>query len=151
MLRAAQSILGCGDLAWDAVQETLLRVWGKGWLPGEPLGALVHLTARSSLHQLRCQRRRSFHEAKVGEEYEACCAEDPLAALENTELAQNVRRALRSLTDEYRVVLELYEFGGESYDAIAERLGLPVGTVRSRLSRGRALLRDRLQADFEAA
>ena len=58
MLSAARAILASEDLAWDAVQETLLRVWFHGELPPEPRGVLVSLARRSSLHILRCRRRR---------------------------------------------------------------------------------------------
>jgi len=151
MLRAAEAILGSEDLAWDAVQETLLRIWTRGWLPESPERALVHLTVKSSLHQRRCHSRRNYHEEQAAELRGTCCDEHPLAAFEEEERAQIVREVIRGLTEEHRAVLELYEFHGESYESIAGRLDLPVGTVRSRLSRGRALVRKRLLAEFDAA
>ena len=45
------------------------------------------------------------------------------------------------ISEEFRTVLELFEFHGESYEDIAEQLDLPIGTVRSRLFRARAMLR----------
>ena len=146
MQRAAQSILGSEDLAWDAVQETLLRLWVSGFLPEEPGGALVHLTVKSSLHQLRCQRRRNYHESRETELGGPCCEEDPFEQLEGSERAEAVREAIQGLADEYRHVLELYDLEGESYAEIAGRLDVPIGTVRSRLHRGRTLLRERLHA-----
>ncbi|MEM7306180.1 MAG: sigma-70 family RNA polymerase sigma factor [Planctomycetota bacterium] len=151
MVRAARSILGSEDLAWDAVQETLLRAWVRGSLPGEARSVLVHLAIKSSLHLLRCQRRRNDHESQAGEGAPVCCDEHPLAALDHAETARVVRDAVAGLTQEYRAVVELFEFQGESYEAIAARLSLPIGTVRSRLSRGRRLLRDRLLAHYRAA
>ncbi len=151
LLRAAKSILSSEDEAWDAVQETLLRVWLRGWLPERPTAALVHLTVLSSLHLLRCGRRRARRESEHAETSERCCDEDPLAALESDERARTVREAVRSLAEEHRAVLELFEFEGASYASIAERLDVPIGTVRSRLNRGRALLRQRLLAKVDAA
>ena len=152
MVRACEAVLGSEDLAWDAVQETLLRVWGNGWLPRQPAAALVHLAVKSSLHQLRCMRRRSDHEARRDEELGApCCEEDPLAVLEDADERRVVQEAVRGLTVEYRAVLELFAFDGESYESIAARLGVPLGTVRSRLNRGKALLRERLQSRIDAA
>lgn len=150
LVRAAREILGSEDLAWDAVQETLLRLWLRGWLPENPEGALVHLVVKSSLHQLRCQRRRHFHESQEPEDHGPCCEEDPLALLEGAERAAIVREAIEDMADEYRAVLELFEFHGESYEAIAEQLEVPIGTVRSRLSRGRDLLRQRLLSRIPA-
>lgn len=152
MLRAAVGILGSEDLAWDAVQETLLRVWTSGWLPERPTAALVHLTVKSSLHQLRCQRRRRDHEAAAERDPGSlCCEEDPLAVLEDAEGRRSVREAVKALAEDHRAVLELFAFQGESYESIARRLGVPLGTVRSRLSRGKAMLRERLVADEEEA
>ena len=150
MLRAAQNILGTEDLAWDAVQETLVRLWTRGWLPDEPVASLVHLTVKSSLHQLRCQRRRTDHELRGGDE-RPCCDEDPQLALESAEEARLVREVMGELTQDLRAVLELYEFEGQSYESIARRLELPIGTVRSRLSRGRTQLKARLASRFDAA
>jgi len=140
----ARAILGSDDRAWDAVQETLLRIWRKGWLPPDPGRVLAHLVVRSSLHQLRCDRRRRAHESRADAQLDRCCPEDPLGALEREERALLVRRALRFLSSEHRAVVELFAFDGESYERISERLGLPVGTVRSRLSRARTALRERL-------
>ena len=154
MLRAARSILGSEDLAWDAVQETLLRIWCHGWLPETPVRVLRHLVVRSSLHQLRCQRRRGHHEAHAHAahvEGEPCCEDDPLLMLEQAELARSLRESVRGLTAEYRAALELFAFEGESYEEIASRLDVPVGTVRSRLNRGRSLLRERLSESIEVA
>ena len=76
MLQAARRVLASDDLAWDAVQETLTRIWVRGWIPEEPGAALVHLTIKSSLHQLRCLRRRHHHEGRHAESGEVCCDEE---------------------------------------------------------------------------
>lgn len=151
MHRAAREVVGSDDLAWDAVQEALSRIWVQGWIPERPARALVHLAKKSGLHQLRCLRRRNHHESKSSSEAGYSCEHDPLAQLESEEKARIVREAVRNLTDEYRRVLELFEFEGHSYEAISEKLSVPVGTVRSRLSRGRALLREGLLNYFRAA
>jgi len=144
MLQAARAVLASDDLAWDAVQETLLRLWRSGSSVPTPRAVLRRLTVLSALHLARCLRRRGFHEdrASTGE---PCCAEDPLVDVASSELRLNLRAALANLTRGYREVFELYEFGGRDYQAIADALGVPIGTVRSRLARARRELRSRLE------
>lgn len=151
LLRAARSVLDCEDLAWDAVQETLLRIWNRGWLPDDPGPALVHLVRRSSLHLLRCRRRRRFHEHEAVQRRTPCCPEDPSIALEGDEHDRQVRACVERMAAEYREVLELFEFDGKSYAEIAEQLDLPVGTVRSRLHRARSLVREDLERSLSVA
>lgn len=74
---------------------------------------------------------------------------DPSAApgdrLEREELANQVRGALDTLSDEHRTVLVLRDIDGCDYEAMAKILDIPVGTVRSRLHRARLQLRDQLK------
>ena len=57
----------------------------------------------------------------------------------------DVQRALDSLAPEYRAAVVLCDIEGLSYEEIAATLGIKMGTVRSRIHRGRAQLRDALQ------
>lgn len=59
-------------------------------------------------------------------------------------LLDDLQRALDSLPDPFRVVVVLVEVQGYTYDEVADLMEIPVGTVRSRLSRARALLQKRL-------
>jgi RNA polymerase sigma-70 factor (ECF subfamily) len=68
----------------------------------------------------------------------------PAAALEDAEQRDAVRAALATLPPDQREVLLLREFDGLDYQQIADALELPEGTVKSRLNRARAALRDRL-------
>jgi RNA polymerase sigma-70 factor (ECF subfamily) len=61
------------------------------------------------------------------------------------ERAACIRAALASLSEEHRAILVLREMEGHDYDAIAEILELPVGTVRSRLHRARLQMRELLE------
>jgi RNA polymerase sigma-70 factor (ECF subfamily) len=60
-----------------------------------------------------------------------------------------VQAALQSLAEEYRTVLVMREMDGCDYDTIAEVLDLPVGTVRSRLHRARAQMRELLKETLQ--
>lgn len=146
MTSAAERVLGCADSALDAVQDTLVRVWSKGWLPEDPRGALCHLTRKASLQQLRAARRRCHHEECAAVDSSECLhGEDPAAILARREEVGRVRRAVSELPGPFRDVLELQAFEGLEYAELAARLELPVGTVRSRLHRARAALRERLE------
>jgi RNA polymerase sigma-70 factor, ECF subfamily len=70
---------------------------------------------------------------------------DPVAGLERRERAQALHRAIGELAEERRIVVILRDLEGLTYEEIAEALGLELGTVRSRLHRARAELRDRLE------
>jgi RNA polymerase sigma-70 factor (ECF subfamily) len=73
--------------------------------------------------------------------------DDPGSAVVSREAQAAVREHLRRLPPEYRAVLVLRELEGLSYGEIAEALGIPLGTVQSRIGRGRRRLRDLLLAD----
>ncbi len=68
----------------------------------------------------------------------------PGSTLERAENERRLHAALAELTPEHRAVLVLKELEGQKYDMIADVLGVPIGTVRSRLHRARLELRDRL-------
>jgi RNA polymerase sigma-70 factor (ECF subfamily) len=71
--------------------------------------------------------------------------ETPYEIAESSERQRHVQRALASLAQPYRTVVVLREIEDLSYDEIAEVLGVSEGTVKSRLTRGRELLRRKLQ------
>ncbi|MEK7832658.1 MAG: sigma-70 family RNA polymerase sigma factor, partial [Acidobacteriota bacterium] len=71
-------------------------------------------------------------------------ADDSMIAAEQREA---VTRAIASLPEKYRAALVLCDIEEKSYEEISEVLGLPVGTVKSRINRARNLLKDKLK-DF---
>ncbi|MEX0701423.1 MAG: sigma-70 family RNA polymerase sigma factor [Planctomycetales bacterium] len=76
-------------------------------------------------------------------------AASPSYALEVRERQTVVRAALAELSEEFRTVLILKEMEGLKYEEIAEIVGCPIGTVRSRIHRGRNELREKLRALLE--
>ncbi len=82
-----------------------------------------------------------------GEPTDASEASHPTRGLERAEEERKVQDALNRLSPEHRIVLVLKDIEGEKYETIAEVLGVPIGTIRSRLHRARAELRELLQAD----
>jgi RNA polymerase sigma-70 factor (ECF subfamily) len=74
---------------------------------------------------------------------------DPTLPLERAERSATIQRALDALAPDHRAVVVLKEFDGLRYEEVAAALGIPVGTVRSRLHRARCELRERLRGVVE--
>jgi RNA polymerase sigma-70 factor (ECF subfamily) len=68
----------------------------------------------------------------------------PCDAVEAAEIGEVVRRAISALPADYRTVVVLHDLQDLSYREIADVVGCPIGTVKSRLNRGRAALKERL-------
>jgi RNA polymerase sigma-70 factor (ECF subfamily) len=73
----------------------------------------------------------------------------PGHALEQEEQERRIKQALARLSPEHRAVLVMKDMEGQKYEAIAEALGVPIGTVRSRLHRARLELREVLEQTEE--
>ncbi|MES2296152.1 MAG: RNA polymerase sigma factor [Pseudomonadota bacterium] len=152
------ALLRCGsrDTAADVVQEVFMALIS-GQLKFDPLrGQLQHFlfgVARNVLLKHEAPRLRLLGLAPTGEADEDDTGSDgeiaseeaePLERLLSGEMAEQVRQALARLAPHYRDVLILYEMHELSYLEIAEICQVEIGTVRSRLSRGRAALARRL-------
>jgi RNA polymerase sigma-70 factor (ECF subfamily) len=74
---------------------------------------------------------------------------NPAACLELTELQGQVHQAIASLPPKLRAAIVLHDMEGLSYEEVAEALGCPVGTVKSRLFNGRSVLRRKLARYIE--
>jgi RNA polymerase sigma-70 factor (ECF subfamily) len=72
-------------------------------------------------------------------------AADPSSLLETQEQERLVRRAIDALPPHYRVAVILRDLEGLSYQEIADILGIPLGTVKSRINFGKRLLREKLR------
>jgi RNA polymerase sigma-70 factor (ECF subfamily) len=135
-------------LAEEIVQEAFLALWRnpggydqvrgpvRSWLMG-----MVHHRAVDAVRREEAQRRRS----EDAQARDVVVVEDPAeAVVEQLDLPQEreaVREALGELPAEQRQVIELMYFGGLTQSAISERLGLPLGTVKSRTLLGMRRMR----------
>jgi RNA polymerase sigma-70 factor (ECF subfamily) len=142
----AYRLTGNDDDAQDLVQEVLLRV-RKGlstYQPGNLEGWLSRITTNAFLDEVRRRRRRPAE--VLPEEPERVAPPTPGAdlSLESQVLPAEVQEALRRLPPEYRAAVVLCDVVGLSYEEIGATLDIPVGTVRSRIHRGRAQLREAL-------
>ena len=147
--------------AAEAAQEAFLSAWqGLAFFRGESSFAtwLYRLASNACVDLLR---REGRHQAAAGpslndEEAPLDVADGtpgPQEAAERRELREQIEEGLRALTPEHRQVLLLREMHQLSYDEIADTLELDVGTVKSRISRGRKQLRNFLlkTGNFSAA
>lgn len=143
----AYRLTGNDDDAKDLVQEVLLRV-RRGlatYRPGTMEGWLSRITTNAFLDEVRRRRRRPQEPLPLDPDRvlpSDLPADEALAA---SSLPDDVQAAIIRLPDEYRAAVVLCDVVGLSYNEIGDALGVPVGTVRSRIHRGRALLRDALR------
>ena len=133
--------------AQDLVQDVLLRV-RRGlvtYRPGSLEGWLSRITTNAFLDDVRRRRRRPT--VALADHADRTLVDegtDPDTVLASTTLSKDIQAALLALPDEFRAAVVLCDVVGLAYDEIAEELGVPIGTVRSRIHRGRAQLREAL-------
>lgn len=142
----------CGDanLAEDAAQEAFIRAWQHlpNYKPRSPFRNWVYrIATNAALDTLRRER-----ETEDVDEMPLATPEDgPEALVEKVERGERVRQAVLALPPASRAVLVLREYEGLSYQEIAETLGIPIGTVMSRLNYARGQLRKSLSSYLEVA
>lgn len=144
---------GSGDAAADIVQEAFMGLL-TGRLGYDPLrGQLQHflfgVARKLALKLDEARQRHPQLPEPLGDDGDldldaASDAAGPLARLLGNEMAEEVRRALSLLPPHYRDPVILYELHDLSYQEIATVCQVDIGTVRSRLARGRAALAKRL-------
>lgn len=141
--------------AHDLVQETLLRAY-QAWSRFEPgtncRAWLLRILTNAFINIYRKRRRqRRFASENRGDMLAAIYGEaddrapSPEDAVLDVTLADEVATALDSLHEDYRKVVELADLQDVRYRDIADTLGVPVGTVMSRLFRARRRLEQQLE------
>jgi RNA polymerase sigma-70 factor (ECF subfamily) len=146
MVRLARRLLGSEDLAWDAVQESLLSLWQAPARPAETRPWLIRTVIHRCLHIRRTLRRRWRHEERAGlAAVDVEVVDDPAHELDRDTVTRALRRAVSLLPLGQRRAFVLREMEGLGYQDIASRLCVPIGTVRSRLARARSALRQALR------
>jgi RNA polymerase sigma-70 factor (ECF subfamily) len=143
----ARVLTGRSWEAEDLLQDALLRAFrsfasfdptlsGKAWL--------FKIMKNAYIDRGRRERARAVDEEWMADPVPL--SPDPEDLLTRSLTAEAVREAIRRLPPIWREVIELREIEGLSYQEIADVIGKPIGTVMSRLSRGRDLLRVSLQS-----
>lgn len=149
------------DDAEDVMAEAISNAWNKldqlhdpahmeGWL-----FRILHHTFISHWRRRQCRQNREVELEPESDDHRFSLFEKlhqpfllwwgtPEKEFINTLLQEDIQRAIDDLPDAYRVVTVLVEVEGYSYEEAARLLGLPLGTIRSRLCRARGLLQQSL-------
>lgn len=138
----------CGDraLAEDVVQESFLSIWrrpgsyspDRGTVTAYILGTVHHKAVDAIRHEesLRRRERLSMEDAQVD------ALDQPVEEAWLSMRRDRVRRAVALLSAPQREALELAYFEGFTYSQVADKLGIPLGTAKTRLRDGMIRLRD---------
>jgi len=152
----AYRLTGSGADAEDLAQDVLLRVRTAlaRYRPGSLEGWLLRITTNLFYDRMR---HRARHPTEPLDDLEDPCeiapsgSPSPEDSALHGELRFVVQEALRLLPHQFRVAVLLCDLYQMSYEEIASTMGWRLGTVRSRIHRGRAMLRERLAPYVEAS
>lgn len=142
--RLAYRLTGNAHDAEDLTQEVFVRVYRSlpRYTPGSFEAWLHRITTNLFLDQVRRRRRVRFDAMPDdADDRLAGSEESPAQQHHDRTLDDDVQRALDALSPEFRAAVVLSDIEGLTYEEVAAALGVKLGTVRSRLHRGRAQLR----------
>lgn len=150
LLGVAQGMLQNADEAEEVVMETFRVAWEK--VPPPDVGPrglvpwLLQVTRNRAIDRLRARgRRRRLAERAGGLPQPVALASEPdESALPGWHVHRSVHAALAALPTEQREAVHLAYFEGDTHSEIAERLGIPIGTVKTRLRLAYGRLRESL-------
>jgi RNA polymerase sigma factor (sigma-70 family) len=146
--RLAYRLTGNPHDAEDLTQEVFVRVFRSlsSYTPGTFEGWLHRITTNLFLDSARRKQRIRFEGLADDMAHRLPGSEPtPAQAFDDAHLDGDVQAALKALPPEYRAAVVLCDIEGLSYEEIAATLGIKLGTVRSRIHRGRAQLRAALE------
>lgn len=145
--RLAYRLSGNRQDAEDLTQDVFIRVFRSldSYEPGNFPGWLHRITTNLFLDRVRRKSRLRMDGFGDGAEDRLLSHEVlPESAVHDANFDPDIEKALASLSDEFRVAVVLCDIEGLSYEEIADVLGIKLGTVRSRIHRGRTQLRETL-------
>ncbi len=155
--RFALRMSGSESLAEDVTHDVFLALMRDGAQYDATRGSLTtYLYAITRNRVLRLLAREKIYVVRDDEddnswEESFVAPDDPLADLSRREMTESVRQAVLALPLHYRELIILCYLQDTTYEEAARVTGCAIGTVRSRLSRGRGLLLEKLRAQREEA
>ena len=141
--RLAYRLTGNPHDAEDLTQEVFVRVFRSlsSYTPGTFEGWLHRITTNLFLDQVRRKARIRFDALPDDAERIRSHEPGPAQVYDDTHFDHDVQAALDALPPDFRAAVVLCDLEGLSYEEIAATLGIKIGTVRSRIHRGRSQLR----------
>lgn len=149
----AYRVMGDQERAADATQEAFIKAFKaiKQYRGGSFKSWLLRIVSNTCYDQIRYEKRRPSQPLE-SEDYESDYlpymvdeTERPEESLMRGELSEMLQYAINQLPEDQRLVLILSDVEGMNYQEVADIADVPLGTVKSRLSRARGKLRDILQ------
>ena len=143
----ALRILSDRNEAEDVLQDAFVQVWKTASSydegRGKPLGWFIMLVRSRAIDHLRSRRTRArVSESAANQNIPVDAGGTPAEEALSSEEQRAVRRALQALPEEQRIPIEMAYFGGLTQFEIAQRLGQPLGTVKTRIRTGMMHLRE---------
>jgi len=149
--RLAYRLAGNQHDAEDLTQETFVRVFRSlaSYRPGTFEGWLHRITTNLFLDMVRRRSRMRMEALPEDPDRIPSAGPEPEQVFSDTHLDPALQSALHDLPAEFRAAVVLCDVEGLSYEEIGATLGVKLGTVRSRIHRGRAALRAALERDAD--
>ena len=144
----AYRLTGNPDDAHDLVQEVLIRVRRglASYQPGSFEGWLWRITRNAFLDDIRRQKRRPTSPLPDDvDRWDRASSESADVEYARISLGDDIQKALLQLPIDFREAVVLCDVVGLSYEEIAQACAVPIGTVRSRIHRGRKMLKETLE------
>jgi len=153
----AYRIMGDPASAADATQDAFISAYRSlsRFRGGSFKSYLLRIVTNRCYDELRRRKRRpvtSFEDVEIDEDANPMLVnggENPEEYAERQEMARVLQAGIEALPPDQRIALVLSDVQGMSYEEIAEVMEVALGTVKSRLARGRSKLRDYLRANGE--
>jgi RNA polymerase sigma-70 factor (ECF subfamily) len=152
----AYRVLSDGPAAEEAVQDAFLTLWKKAGTfdPGRGAGVrawLLTIVRNAAIDAIRRRNRYGSKEIELDADTPFPGEDDPVSEVLSSLDRAAIRQAMQELPDDQRMAIELAYFEGLTHREIAERYGLPLGTVKGRLRLGLHKLQEGLTAHYGAS
>lgn len=132
----------------EVAQEVMVELWRQATrfdpTRGSVRGYVLTMAHRRAVDRVRSAQAATDRELRVGQASQDREFDEVAEAVENRLEAQQVRRALRVLTELQREAVQLAYYGGYTHREVSELLDVPLGTVKTRLRDGLIRLRDEM-------
>lgn len=143
LFRFARQFVHRDDEAADIVQDTFLKLWVKrnsfGEIRNHETFAMT-MVKNASIDRLRKRKNLRLDELKMEPEFK----HTPLDSLTQSEAYEQILQAMKYLSEQQQMLLNLRDIEGYEYDEIAEISGLSINTIRVNISRARNTIKEKI-------